>query len=154
MRPNIHDLFAGVALALRNLAFVVREDVVHAARVNVDSRTKILDGHRRTFDMPAGKAFAPLAGPFQVPARLSRFPQRKVAWVALQRVCFNAHGFQQICLRDVAGQLAVIGELGNFVIHIAVYFVRKPAFHKALGDFEHLRHMVGRLGELHRGNDI
>ena len=43
MRPDVNDLLSGVALALRDFAFVMGEDIVHAAGMNVESRAEILD---------------------------------------------------------------------------------------------------------------
>ena len=43
VNPRAHDGLAGVAFALRYLAFVMREDVVHAAGVQVEFAPQILD---------------------------------------------------------------------------------------------------------------
>ena len=60
--------------ALGDFTFIVRENVVDAAAVNIECMAQIFAGHRRTFDMPAGKAFAPRAGPAQNMLRVGFFP--------------------------------------------------------------------------------
>src|SRR5450756_1954987 len=69
MYPVIHELPIATiirlcTLAMRDLVFVVRELQVRAATVDVEMLAEQFGAHRRTFDMPAGPAFAPPRFPF------------------------------------------------------------------------------------------
>src|ERR1051326_5807702 len=84
MHPVAHELLPGHAFALRNLSFVMREDVVYSAAVNVDLIAKQLHGHRAALDMPAGTTRSPRRIPFYVAiCFVPGFPQRKIADVLL-----------------------------------------------------------------------
>src|SRR3990170_7673623 len=96
-------------LALGDLVLVVGEDVVHAARVEIDARAQVPGRHGGALDVPAGKSVAPGAGPDELPSRLRRLPQREVPRVALQRVRLRAHARLQPA-RRLAGQLPVLRE--------------------------------------------
>ena len=153
VNPRAHDRLAGVAFALRYLAFVMREDVVHAAGVQVEFAPQILDGHGGTFYVPAGESVSPRAAPLDHPARLRRLPQREIARVALERVGFHAHRLQQLRLVNVARQLAVIGESRDFEIDVAVRFVCVSPFEQLADNLYHLRDVVGGFGEFLGGAD-
>ena len=103
MHPRVDDGLAGESLALRYLAFVMREDVVNAAGVNVERFAKILDGHGGTFYVPAREAFAPRAIPLDHAPGFGGFPQREVARIAFERVRLGSHRFQKFSLVNVAG---------------------------------------------------
>ena len=103
--------------------------------------------------MPAGESVSPRAAPLDHPARLRRLPQREVPRVALERVGFHAHGFQQLRLVNVARQLAVIGELGDREIDVAVRFVCVSPFEQLADNLDHLRDVVGGFGEFVGGAD-
>ena len=64
---------AAIRLRLGNLVLMVREDQVAAAAVEVKGLAKVLQRHRRTFNMPAGASFAPRAFPERL-ARLRGLP--------------------------------------------------------------------------------
>ena len=78
VNPVLDEGFAGIAFALRDLVFVMRKDQIDAARVNVDLLAQVLERHGAAFDVPAGEAIAPRAGPLHHAARLGRLPQREV----------------------------------------------------------------------------
>ena len=54
VHPVAGERLAGDALALRDLALVVREDEVGAAAVQVDGGAELVHGHHRALDVPAG----------------------------------------------------------------------------------------------------
>ena len=56
VNPVANKLFSGRAFALRDLIFVMRENEIDAAGVNVECLAEILHRHRRAFDMPARTA--------------------------------------------------------------------------------------------------
>ena len=53
------ELLAVAGLALGNLIFMVRENQILAACVDIDLFTQILLGHDRALDMPSRTALAP-----------------------------------------------------------------------------------------------
>ena len=60
MKPNARkDWSTGGAAALRNFAFVVREDVVFAAGMDIDLVAEQHACHRAALDVPAGIALTP-----------------------------------------------------------------------------------------------
>ena len=70
------------AATLRDLVFVVRENQVAAAAVDIDSVTQVRANHGRALQVPARAA----ATPGTVPARVilcGGFPQHEIAGVAL-----------------------------------------------------------------------
>src|SRR5688500_1304547 len=60
--------------ALRYLAFMMREQQVHATAMYVKLRSQILCGHSRAFDMPTRKTNAPGALPTHNMLRRCIFP--------------------------------------------------------------------------------
>ena len=82
MIPVVREGRAVAAFALGDFVFVVREEQIHAAGVEVDGVAKERLAHRTTLDVPAGAAGtrAARAGPFHVAVFLGLvgFPERKV----------------------------------------------------------------------------
>src|SRR5207302_10317613 len=74
MHPVLHEGFPRRALALRDLAFVMRELVVQPAPVDIKRFSQVFHRHRGTLDMPSGKAEAPGAGPLHEMAGAGPFP--------------------------------------------------------------------------------
>ncbi|MNN92260.1 hypothetical protein D3C81_2105150 [compost metagenome] len=70
--------------ALGDLVFMVREDQVLAATMDVDGMAQVLPDHRRALHMPARSASAPGAAPAGLVDR-GRFPQHEVQRIALVR---------------------------------------------------------------------
>ena len=83
---------------------------------------------------------------FTSPARFRRLPQGKVAGVALQRVRFGAHAFQQVAA-EVSGKPAVLGELRNVKIDVAAGFVGVAVAHQLFHHSYHFRDVVGGPGK-------
>src|SRR5437870_9325699 len=84
MQPIVHELFPGHAFALRDLGFVMREDVVHSAAMNVDLVAEQCSCHRAALDVPARPSWSPRRIPFHVAVVfVPRFPQREVSNVFL-----------------------------------------------------------------------
>ena len=78
----MHEGPAGGRLALGDLVFMVREDQVLAAAVDVDLLAQILFGHDRALDVPAGPAFSPGGAPEGL-AFLFRLPEHEIQRVLL-----------------------------------------------------------------------
>ena len=84
MQPVAHELLSRYAFALRDLRFVMREDVIDAAAVDVDLIAEQRHGHRTALDMPAGTTRSPGRVPFHVAVCfVPSFPQCKIADVFL-----------------------------------------------------------------------
>src|SRR5215510_11948309 len=84
MQPVAHELLSRYTFTLRDLGFVMREDVVDAAAVNINLVAQQCCGHRAALDVPAGTAWSPWRIPFHVAVFfVPRFPQREIADVFL-----------------------------------------------------------------------
>src|SRR5688572_2919115 len=77
VHPVMDEPLAGGTLALRELVFVMREDEVLAATVEVERLAQVLGRHGGALDMPPGPARTPRALPRRL-ARLGRLPEREV----------------------------------------------------------------------------
>ena len=86
-------------LGLRHLVFVVREDEVGAAAVDVERQAEVLLGHCGAFEVPTGASLAPRRGPMRL-AGLCRLPQREVERVFFSIVNVDARAAAQVV--DVA----------------------------------------------------
>src|SRR5258708_24645700 len=83
-QPVIGERYTICRLALGNFAFIVWEDIVDTAAVNVESGTEIFAGHGRAFDEPtwvAGRT--PRAFPLKNVFGVGALPQGEVFRVAL-----------------------------------------------------------------------
>src|ERR1700738_4103320 len=85
VHPDIrHNVIPEGGAALCHFIFMMREQEVDAAAMNVEGLAKMFPAHRRTFDVPAGTATPPRA----LPAGLGgdrRLPQDKIHRPALIR---------------------------------------------------------------------
>ena len=77
MNPETSQFFARGGFGLGNFVFMVREDKVLSATVNIKGQRQILFAHGGAFDMPAGASFTPRAFPERF-AFFGAFPQGKV----------------------------------------------------------------------------
>ena len=84
---------ASIALALRDLVLVVREDQVRPATVNIHLRAEDGCRHRRALDMPARSPASPGTLPPRL-ARLGSLPEGEVARIMLALVRLDARASQ------------------------------------------------------------
>ena len=97
------------AAALRDLVFVMREDQVLAAAVNIDGLSQMFSGHGRALQMPAGTPAAPGTLPTrQLIGR--RLPQHEVGRILLVRRHIHP-GAGNLLVAIAPGKLAV-GRIG------------------------------------------
>src|ERR1039458_7364326 len=82
VQPEAREGLSGGALRLRYFVRRMREDQVHAAGVDIQRLTQILNRHHGAFDVPARPAAADLLVPENF-ALLGRFPQCEIARVRL-----------------------------------------------------------------------
>ena len=148
------------AATLRDLALVVREDVVLAARVEVDLLAEEHLRHRAALEVPAGVALAPRARPAHEVRRIG-LPQHEVGGMALRGLVRRAHAaalaLAQLVER-VAREATVRGKALDAEVDDAVAGdVRVPARDEPLDERDHLgdaarrpRHEFGVLALLER----
>src|SRR3981081_766386 len=80
MQPVAHKFLSSAALALRDLRFVVRKNVVDAAAVNVHLTSQTRRRHCAALDVPAGATMAPGTFPRDIAVVfVPRFPESEVA---------------------------------------------------------------------------
>lgn len=125
MKPVGGEVPAAAANGLGNFVFVVREDEVDAAGMEVEVVAEIFLNHGRAFEVPAGAAFAPGRVPsvFAVFGAI-RLPENEVAYaVFLVFIGVGAFvlGFPELQFSRVeVGEFAVFGEGGDAEIHGAI----------------------------------
>src|SRR5437773_9362963 len=84
VQPIAHKLLSRDAFALRDLRFVMREDVVDPAAVDIDLVAQQRCGHSAALDVPAWTTHSPRGIPFYVAVFfVPRFPQCEIAYVFL-----------------------------------------------------------------------
>ena len=149
VQPVAHVVGAVGAAALGDLVFVVGEDQVLSAAMDVDHVTQMLMDHGGTFDVPARAATAPGG----VPARLlvaGRLPEDEVAGVALVVGHFHP-GTGEHVFQFAAGKLAVVGHGFHRKQHLAIRLVGVALFHQGGDHLDHLGDVIGGLGDNIRG---
>src|ERR1035437_10435815 len=75
MHPEMHERLPGQRLRLRDLVFVMREDEVFAAGMNVEALAEVFHRHLRTLDVPARATGTDLGFPHRL-AWFRRLPDR------------------------------------------------------------------------------
>ncbi len=83
MHPVADGVAAVVGYGLGYLAFVVREFEVHSSAVYVELFAEVFFAHRRAFEVPSGKSFAPRRGPVHDVFGRCLFPEGEIGGVAL-----------------------------------------------------------------------
>ena len=143
VHPEIHELLPRRGLALGDLVFVVREDVVHAPRVNVEVISEVLRAHGRALDVPARAAGPPGRIPGRLP-RLRGLPENEVLDV-LFLVLVVGHALAAASLRKVdPGETAVGRESRDPEVHRPLGFVGVAAFDELRDHRDHLGDVLGR----------
>ena len=118
VQPVANKGFAGRALGLGYLVFVVRKGEVGAAAMNIERIAQAAGGHCRALDVPAGTPLAPGGSPGGF-ARFGGFPQHEIQRLTLGFVHFDAGAGAQI-LDRFAGKPAVTIEARYRKIDVAV----------------------------------
>ena len=147
----MHIGLAGGAAGLGDLVFMMREQQILAAAVDIERFAQIGGAHGGALDMPAGPAHAPRALPRRL-ARLLRLPQRKVHGIFLDLVHAHARAALKI-LQILSAQAAVAGKCLYAVIYVAARFVGQPPIHQPLDERDDLRHVLRGAGMHRRGTD-
>ena len=131
-----------VALALGNLVFVVGEDQVLTAAVDVELRAQIAVGHGRALDMPAGASGPPGALPRRF-SGLGAFPECEVGGVSFLLGRLDA-GIVPADRVDVApGELSVVGVAADAIVDVATFDgVGAVVLDQLLYHFDDLRYLL------------
>ena len=121
MHPVAGIRLTGAALGLSNFIFMVREDQVLTAAVQVDGLAQMFMDHRGAFNVPAGTAFAPAGAPGRFTG-FCRFPQCKVKRIFFLLVDIDSCAAFQL-LNGLVGQLAIFIKFTGAEIYIAANMV-------------------------------
>ena len=78
MKPEARKSLPRQRLRLRNFIFMMRENQVLAARMQIETRSQLRHRHHRALNMPPGTPRPNCRLPRSL-ARLGRFPQREIA---------------------------------------------------------------------------
>jgi len=152
----------GRALALGDLVFVVGETQVDAAAVQVQGLAEVMDAHGAAFDMPAGAALAPGAGPAVVAVLgLGGFPEREVGdafavvFVGVVGLASAVGGLRLERLTVEMGEFAVVRLAGDAEVDGAVPpQVGVAVCHEVFDHGDHLGDVGGGAGLLVRGEHV
>ena len=115
MDPVVHVPVAEGGLALSDLIFMVREYVIDATGVDIETLSQVLRGHGRALYVPARESGAPRAVPFHIPARLRSLPEGEIPGVSLQWIDFGTDAFQEVASK-VVREFAVPFERRNIEV--------------------------------------
>ena len=145
MEPVTHKgMNTGGSFRLGDFIFMVREDQIAAAAVEIKGRAQIFHAHGRAFNMPAGPPFTPGG----IPGRFTgfgRFPQGKVHGILFPVVHIHPGPCQHI-IQVTAGKAAVTREFFHTVIHIAVHHIGESVVNQCLDRIDNVRNMAGYPG--------
>ncbi|OPZ34522.1 MAG: hypothetical protein BWY96_03108 [Spirochaetes bacterium ADurb.BinA120] len=143
VHPAPDEGLAVGGLALGDLVLVVREDEVHASRVDVYGPSEYTPHHGRALNVPAGAAPAEGGLPVRL-ALFGRLPERKIAGVVLG-VLVGVVAQTALHLACVqAREPAVRFEFRYAEVKRAVLFVDDAFFVKAGYDVDHVVDRFGR----------
>src|SRR4030067_1731976 len=125
VQPVVDELVSGGGFGLGDLVFVMGEDVVYAAAVDIERFAQVLGAHGRAFDVPSRPAGADLG----LPERLSlffRLPEGKVM-ASFLLILVYVHPLSRLeFLEADLGKPAVGRELGAAEIGGAVFVIGVP----------------------------
>ena len=108
VHPIMYHIFSLGSYGLCNLAFVMREDKVHTATMNVEVLAQVFLSHGCTFGVPAGEAVAPRGRPTHDVFRLRTFPEGKVCGIVLLALSVQFAGGVENIIQVASGELAVV----------------------------------------------
>ena len=132
---------AGAAFGLSNLVFMMRENQIAAAAMEVKGFAQILHAHGRAFNMPARTTGTPRALPCRL-ARFSGFPQRKIHRITLAVInvytCTSQHIFQ-----ITAGKLTIVFKFFYTVENVAINNIAVAIVNQALYGSDDIIDMLG-----------
>ena len=126
----MRECLACSSFALCNFIFVMRENQVLTAAVQIERIAQIVRRHRRAFNMPARATLTPWRFPVWF-TRLCSFPNSKVQRIFFLVIDINSSTCLQFFHR-LTGKLAIVGKRSGAEVNIAVGFICMTAFHELL----------------------
>ena len=154
MRPVPDEGLARRGLGLRDLALVMREEMVLATRVDVEGLAEVRHRHGRALDVPSRIPATPRRLPLLQVAGLRRAPEREVERVALVRVDLDAGAGLALIGRLRVEPRAVSRERRRVEVHPVRGDVRVPFRDEALDERDHRRDVLRRLRDDVRIEDV
>ena len=142
VQPIADEGFSRQRFRLRDFIFVVREDQVGAAGVNVKRLAEIFRRHNGALDVPARPSGPELGFPEGFP-RLGRFPQHEVPRVGLLVLVLIHSRFGVDAAHVHLGQFSVRWKLRDAKIDGAIAAVGKTLLFQLPDGMCHLRDVVG-----------
>ena len=146
MHPEAGEGLAGEAFGLGDFVFVVGEDEVDAAGVDIEGGAEILDGHDGTFDVPTGATGADFGIPGEF-AFLRSFPEGEVAGVGLFVLVDIDAGAGDHAAEVVVGELAIFGEFADAEVDGTVAAVGEAVLLQFVDGGGHLGDVFGGAGD-------
>ena len=145
VQPVVYEGMAtSAAFGLSDFVFVMRENKITAATVEVEAFAQIFHTHGRAFDVPARTAFTPRAGPSRF-TRFSSFPQSEVHGISFAVVYVNASASHHI-FQITTGKLAVMLEFFYAVIYVTFNLVSIVTVDKGLYGLDDVFDMFRHAG--------
>ena len=151
MHPDGDDLVSHGTLGLGDLVLVVREVQVVPPRVDVEAVAQVLHGHRRALDVPAGEALSPgrvghsIGGPGR---RTSRGRSRRGG---ASEGRSPARGAPRAACPGCSPRAGRSRERRDVVVDAPrIHDVGVARFDERLRKVDHLRDVLGRLGDSRR----
>ena len=145
MHPDLREGNAVGAFALGDFVFMVREDEVRTAPVDVEGVPEQVLRHRGAFDVPARTAAAPLRIPGGF-AGLGGLPENEVERIALRGIHLDA-GARLLFVKALARELPVAREAAHGVVDVAVLgLIGEALFGEKVNEAQHLRNVLRRAG--------
>ena len=147
VQPVVGKFFAVSRLALGDLIFMMGEDQVFAAGVDVDLFAQIFPGHYGTLNMPAGTAVTP----GRLPGRLSLFlwlPQHEIQGIFL--LVLAGHQERALAgaqvIQVLVGQLPILLELAGAEVNGSVLLIGIALVDQSLYHLHHAADLLGGQG--------
>src|SRR5438309_2879986 len=138
MKPEPDKRLASECFGLCDLVFVMRENQVFTARVQIEALAQLSHGHDRALDVPAGTPPTDNRFPKSL-ARLGRFPERKVAGAVLI-IVIDVYARAILHAREISlREFSVPGKFGDAEIIRSVLRPISKAF--LLQPRDELRHL-------------
>ena len=146
--PVFCERLPGGAFRLRDLVLVMREYQIKPSAVYVKSIAKVFGRHRGTLDVPAGPALSPRRIPAGF-ALFCGFPKREIKRSFFALINGNTRSFLHV-VELPPGELAVVFELGDLKINVAVDHICKTAFNELFDNAYHVSNVFGGFRIVHR----
>ena len=140
MHPDFGHRLTMAALTLRNFIFVMRENEIQSAPMDIKSLSQKATAHRRTFDMPTRSSPAPGALPERL-SRFGRFPECKIC----SRTFLGGRpsSFTLQVIHRPIGQLAIFRIVTDIEKHISLHLIGKLPLDERFSHFDDFSHAFG-----------